>query len=166
MKLHKKSFLGFAFATILFVSCSNEGESIQEKDVFELVGTEETRTATAKELSMLSPVDFDKVNCTLHGDEGCSEDSRSEFERYVRECTSYTRNWPPNGTVNIYYRSLIYYVDGDGDINLDHYQNDLQTQVTSIVGSGGAAFVDADIIHWTCNERENNACVIKYSVYR
>ena len=171
---HIKSFLGAIVVALTVVSCTTESETTevevlqQDRNPYlELVGTEEERMATPEELNNLTPVQLQsKAGCTLSGDEGCSDNARSEFERYVRECTTYKRNWPPSGVVNTYYRSLVYYVDGDSDINLDHYQDDLQAQVSSIVGSGGAAFVDADIIYWECNDRQNNSCVIKYSVYR
>ncbi|MBW1296889.1 hypothetical protein [Aquimarina litoralis] len=171
MKSTFKSILGTLFVSLLIISCSDDTdlnqptESVDRTAIFDLVGTEEQRTASAEELNEI-PEFIEKANCTLSGDEGCSDNASSEFERYVRECTSYTRNWPPSGAVNTYYRSMVYYVDGDSDINLDHYQDDLQAQVSQIVGSGGAAFVDADIIYWECNDRQNNSCVIQYSVYR
>ncbi|MCK8520026.1 hypothetical protein M0D21_00490 [Aquimarina sp. D1M17] len=168
MKLHVKSFLGALLLSLLIVSCNEDSElneSVNSNPYLELVGTEEVRNATAEELGKLSPVQ-PKANCTLSGDEGCSDNAQSEFERYVRECTTYTRNWPPSGVVNTYYRSMVYYVDGDSDINLDHYQDDLQAQVSQIVGSNGAAFVSADIIYWECKDRQDNSCVIKYDVYR
>ncbi|MGY3794806.1 hypothetical protein [uncultured Aquimarina sp.] len=171
MKSTFKSLFGALFVSLCIVSCSDDtdfnqsNESIDRTAAFDLVGTEEQRTATTEELNQIPQI-LEKANCTLSGDEGCSDNASSEFERYVRECTTYTRNWPPSNVVNTYYRSMVYYVDGDSDINLDHYQDDLQAHVTQIVGSGGAAFVDADIIYWECNERQNNSCVIKYSVFR
>ncbi|WP_299180664.1 hypothetical protein [uncultured Aquimarina sp.] len=171
MKSLFKSLLGVLFLTLTIVSCSDDTdlnestESVDRTAIFDLVGTEEQRIATSEELSKI-PTTIEKANCTLSGDEGCSDNASSEFERYVRECTTYTRNWPPSNVVNTYFRSMVYYVDGDSDINLDHYQDDLQAQVSQIVGSGGAAFVDADIIYFECNDRQNNSCVIQYSVYR
>ncbi|SEK38701.1 hypothetical protein SAMN04487910_0406 [Aquimarina amphilecti] len=171
MKSLFKSFLGTLFISLIIVSCSNDNdfnestESTDRTAIFDLVGTEEQRIATAEELSKI-PAIIEKAGCTLSGDEGCSDNASSEFERYVRECTTYTKNWPPSGVVNTYFRSMVYYVDGDSDINLDNYQDDLQAQVLQVVGSGGAAFVDADIIYWECNDRQNNSCVIQYSVYR
>lgn len=171
MKSTFKSLFGVLFVSLCIVSCSNDAdfnqstESIDRTAVFNLVGIEEQRTATKEELNQIPKI-LEKANCTLNGDEGCSDEASSEFERYVRECTTYTKIWPPSNVVDTYYRSLVYYVDGDSDINLDHYQDDLQAQVTEIVGSGAAAFVDADIIYWECNDRQNNSCVIQYSVFR
>ena len=171
MKSLSKIFLRTLFVSLIIFSCSDDTdfnestESIERNEIFDLVGTEEQRIATPAEITKI-PTTIEKAGCTLSGDEGCSDDASSEFERYVRECTTYTRNWPPSGVVNTYYRSMVYYVDGDSDINLDHYQDDLQAQVSQIVGSAGAAFVNADIIFFECNDRQNNSCVIQYSVYR
>lgn len=174
LRSYIKSFLGALVIALAVVSCSDDYETTeaealdQDKNPYlELVGTEEERIASSEELRKLAPVELvTRAGCTLSGDEGCSDNARSEFERYVRECTTFTKNWPPSGVVNTYYRSMVYYVDGDSDINLDHYQDDLQTQVSAIVGSAGAAFVDAEIIYWECNDRQDNSCVIKYTVYR
>lgn len=171
MKSLFKTILRTLFVSLIIVSCSDDTdfteatESTERNAIFDLVGTEEQRIATPAELTQI-PTTIEKAGCTLSGDEGCSDDASSEFERYVRECTTYTKNWPPSGVVNTYYRSMVYYVDGDSDINLDHYQDDLQAQVSQIVGSSGAAFVNADIIFFECNDRQNNSCVIQYSVYR
>ncbi|MDY8136556.1 hypothetical protein [Aquimarina sp. 2201CG5-10] len=164
-----KSIIAIVLVAIVISSCSKESTSEEvnaANEYLELVGTVEHRTASEKELSALKKPTT-RANCTLHGDEGCSDDSRSEFERYVRECTTYPRTWPPSGTVSTYYKSMIYYVDGDGDINLDHYQDDLQAHVDQIISSvGSAAFISANIVFWQCNERENNSCVLQYTVYR
>ncbi|MHA7057252.1 hypothetical protein ACWGOQ_0008545 [Aquimarina sp. M1] len=170
MKSLLKSLLGTLFVSFIIVSCTDDTNFTEttetvDSTAFDLVGTQEERIASTEELRTI-PAIIEKAGCTLSGDEGCSDDAQSEFERYVRECTTYIRNWPPSGVVNTYYRSMVYYVDGDSDINLDHYQDDLQAQVSQLVGSGGAAFVSADIIYWECNDRQNNSCVIKYDVYR
>ncbi|WP_024769399.1 hypothetical protein [Aquimarina macrocephali] len=168
MKLHSKILSSLLVFLVLFTSCetnTEQPEIVKTNPYLELVGTVEHRQATAEELSKLVPTQA-KANCTLHGDEGCSDDASSEFERFVKECTTYPRIWPPTGAVSTHYKSMIYYVDGDGDINLDHYQDDLQAHVNQLTSSAGAAFISANIVFWTCNERESNSCVLAYSVYR
>ncbi len=170
MKSPLKFLSGILVFLVLFTSCETadtvEPEIVKTNPYLELVGTVEHRQATEEELSKLIPAEEAKANCTLHGDKGCTDNAESEFERYVKECTSYPRVWPPSGAVSTHYLSMIYYVDGDGDINLDHYQDDLQAHVTQLTSTEGASFISAEIVYWTCDERENNSCVLLYTVYR
>ncbi|MEW7281347.1 hypothetical protein ABW636_22395 [Aquimarina sp. 2201CG1-2-11] len=165
MKFNLKSVLTVAIIAVVMVSCGEdtEIENTNASTALDLVGTVEYRTASKEELKNIQKPTNNKANCTLDGDTGCSDGAASEFERYVRECTTYPRIWPPTGAVVIKYKSMVYYVDGDSDINLDHYQDDLQAHVSTL---GTAAFIDADIVYWQCNDREQNSCVIKYTVYK
>ncbi len=174
-KLHTKCILSALLIGSLLSSCNkdeieNNIEAVETNPYSELIGTEKSRVATDKELNRvnyLTSLKVNKANCTLSGDEGCTDNARSEFVRYIRECSQYPRVWPPAGAVNTYYRSMIYYVDGDGDINLDNYQDDLQAHVDEFVTpSNPAAFVEGNILFFTCNERASNSCVILYTVYR
>ncbi len=172
MKSQVKTFLGALLVGLIFSSCNDENETqpetVNTNPYLELVGTVEHREATAAELSQLSPTTATtKVNCILSSDSGCTDGARSEFERYVRECTTYAKIWPPTGAVDVFYKSMIYYVDSDTDINLDQYQDDLQAHVNQMITSSNPAiFVSANIVFWECNERQQNSCVIQYMVYR
>ncbi len=165
MKLNLKSVLFAVLTTAILVSCGEDAEMEKvnaSNPYLEMVGKVEHRVASAKELQGIEKP-IEKVNCTLHGDTGCSDGAAEELERYVKDCTTYPRTWPPTGVVVTTYKSMVYYVDGDSDINLDHYQDDLQAHVSTL---GSAAFISADIVYWECNDRTNNSCVIKYSVYK
>lgn len=165
----------FAFISLLsiilflVISCSDTTEiddTTVTNEYLSLVGTVTHRTATTQELNKLTRPSL-KTNCTLDGDTGCSDGASSEFERYVRECTDYPRSWPPSGSVSTFYKSMIYYVDSDSDINLDHYQDELQAHVNQIINSvGSAAYINADIVYFECRDRQNNSCVIQYTVYK
>ncbi len=170
MKLKLIASLTLFLITLTLVSC-DESQEIEKVDSYnpyiQLVGKVEHRKANANELGTLEQPTTSKANCTLGRDADCSDGRQSSFERFVKDCTTFPRTWPPTGNVTTFYKSMIYYVDSDGDINMNNYQDDLQAHVDQIINVvSTAAFITADIIYWKCNDQANNSCVIKYTVYK
>ncbi len=169
MKFQIKSSIVMVFTALTILSCSKQEEELTPaqttENLYELVGTTTTRQATQEELDKLTQNPTERISCTLSSDIDCG-DSPSSFEGYVQNCTTYPKIWPPTGATIETYKSMIYYVDSDGDINLDQYQDDAQDHVDELVNTyGSAAFITADVIYWPCR-RGDNSCVIKYTVYK
>ncbi|MFA0963564.1 hypothetical protein AB9P05_17300 [Roseivirga sp. BDSF3-8] len=159
----------------MFTACNDEANEVVEpvsvNSFEELVGTVEYGTATAEDLARI-PAPGSTANaalsCNLNSDIGCSE-ARPSVVYYIETCANYSRTWPPTGGTATYYKSFIYYVDGDDDINLDQYEDDIQLHVDQIIAAegGSAAFIEGNILSWPCSpNRSNVSNVIAYTVYR
>ncbi len=97
-----------------------------------------------------------KMSCSLDSDASCSSDSTPEFLHYVQNCVTFPL--PSSGGFNIVNTkaAISYYVDGDGDVNCDHYEDDLQTMINGVVNQvGGYAWeiIPSVYLVSSCNER-------------
>ncbi len=150
----KKSILKlglFAFISVTFIACQNDGLDAPE--------AQEVQNATVQDASQqfvsVKDVSNDptmpqlveklirqnnqaiakRVGCTLDSDIGCGSDAAAEIEEYVNlsNCISFSK-----GTLIIPIQSrqftynYSYYIDGDGDINMDQYQYQFDSHVADI----------------------------------
>lgn len=169
MKQIMKVVAAFGICGMMLMACEsddNQNAPIESEGPLSMVGKVTTRTASDEELSgLVLPTEEARVGCALGSDTGCSEAS-DDVVYYIQNCTTYAKSWPATGDVVEYYKSISYYVDSDSDINLDNYEADLQDHVDEIIDEvGAAAYIDASIIYWTCEEVYNNSAVILYTVY-
>ncbi len=153
-------------------STSDNSQSIEIKgaplppEIQALVGTfSEKRPATNEDIEAFQSqkATVTKASCSLHGDASCSSQSTAEFMRYLRNCIHFTL--PSSGGFNIITTrgAISYYVDGDGDVNCDHYEDDLQNMIDSIVTQlGGAVWSITPSVYQVspCNERSRSNFIV------
>jgi len=172
MKTTIKFSLLSLVALFLLNACQekDENNNISKKSpsLQDLVGkVEQGPNVSIEEIEAITKAVPDaRIGCILGGDTDCTEAS-DDVERFIKDCTLYPRELYPDGTTTIYYKGLSFYVDADGDINLDRYQDALQNHVDKIVDANKKKihFIIGEVLDWPCSDREYNAGIIKYTVY-
>ncbi len=166
-----KKIIPLAMVLITLMSCekeiqTNETESISGDplpvEIQELIGkVSERRAASNEEIEAFKNrkenLDLaQKTSCSLDSDASCSSVSTPEFLYYVTNCVTFPL--PSSGGFNIVNTkaAISYYVDGDGDVNCDHYEDDLQAMIDGVISQvGGSAWDITPSVYLvsSCNER-------------
>ncbi len=182
-----KKIIPLVTLLVVFISCeqdsqTNDQDPSLEKElavetqgdlpaeIQELIGKfTEKRKATSEEIAAFqkenSEVSLSQkiMSCSLDSDAGCSSESTPEFLFYVSNCVTFPL--PTSGGFNITYTraAISYYVDGDGDVNCDNYEDDLQAMIDGVVSSvGGSAWAIYPSVYLVspCNERSNSNFIV------
>lgn len=173
--MKKINFIIGILALILAITACNKDQEISKSnneitvtefsEIAPLLGIyTEKRSATDKEIYELDQrMSFSKKSgCSLDSDAECSNESSQEFLRYVNECVDYPA--PPFGGffVTTTLAAISYYVDGDGDVNCDNYEDDLQSMIDNIISSTGPVWnIQANInMVSSCNERSRQNFIV------
>lgn len=175
----------FALLSIAIVGCQNDGaetpetaeENAPKQDVLKQfvsvkdISNDPTLPELVKTLELRENAAVAKrVGCVLDGDIGCGGDAALEIEDYVNQsnCISYTRGtliFPIQSRQFTYNYS--YYIDGDSDINMDHYQYQFDAHVADIerrISPNKITFVSANASNGCYNERGWNVDNVVYTV--
>lgn len=139
------------FVLVTLTSCEEE---TQQQDIVQVEESElsseiqemlnvslEKRVATETEIAAyrnaLTNRFSGKNSCSLDSDAECSSESTSEFLFYVDNCATYAL--PEFGGFNMEFKraAISYYVDGDGDVNCDNYEDDLQNMIDNVIAQVG-----------------------------
>lgn len=110
-----------------------------------LTGFTEKRPATDDEITAFKErrnVNFKaKPSCSgLDSDAGCSSESTPEFLYYTNNCVSYPIATSGLFNITTINSAITYYVDGDGDVNCDQYEDDLQSMIDTVIASTGPVY--------------------------
>ncbi|TCI94262.1 hypothetical protein [Tenacibaculum sp. M341] len=123
----------------------------------------EKRQATEQEIADFdNGVSITKSSCSLDSDAECSRESTAEFLRYANNCITYPV--PPFGgfytTTTL--AAISYYVDGDGDVNCDNYEDDIQNMINNIINTTGPVWnIQAEVYQVSpCNERSRSNYIV------
>ncbi len=165
--------LGLLVVLLAFNACNKEQEvtknddtSVSEFRQFEPILGIFTKKRPATDIEITNLDAKSKVakftGCSLDSDAECSNESSSEFLGYVNNCVNYPT--PPFGGfyVTNTLAAISYYVDGDGDVNCDNYEDDLQNMIDNVISTTGPVWnIDANI-HFvsSCNERSGQNFIV------
>ncbi len=171
-----KKLIPFVLALLTVVSCDQETQ-INDSDptsgdslpieIQELIGNfSEKRAASDDEIEAFHNRRANltlKRSCSLHSDASCSDESTAEFLYYVENCVTYPL--PASGGYNLVNTrgAISYYVDGDGDVNCDNYEDDLQDMIDNVIAEvGGSAWDIVPTVYRvsSCNERSRNNYIV------
>lgn len=173
-----KKIIPLTMVLITFMSCEQDIQTNElgavsgdplPVEIQELIGkVSERRAATNDEIEAFknrrSNVGLtQKTTCNLDSDASCSSDSTPEFLYYVENCVTFPI--PSSGGFNIVNTkaAISYYVDGDGDVNCDHYEDDLQTMINGVIDQfGGYAWDIIPSVYRvsSCDERSGSNYIV------
>lgn len=165
-----KLFLAIAAMFLAFVACNKEQENTSVIDenyakIEPLLGVfTEKRPATQEEIDALNRENgfASRASCSLDSDAGCSADSTAEFLFYTNNCVTYPTPSFGGFYVTTTLAAISYYVDGDTDVNCDHYEDDLQNMIDNVIASTGPVWnINASVYYVSpCNERSSQNFIV------
>lgn len=173
-----KRIIPFAMVLITLVSCEQEiqknvseptsGDALSV-EIQELIGKySEKRAASVDEIENFKNRQenadvVQRMSCSLDADAACSYESTAEFLYYVTNCVTFPL--PSSGGYSLVNTraAISYYVDGDGDVNCDDYEDNLQAMINNVIAQvGGSAWDIIPSVYYvsSCKERSGSNFIV------